>query len=260
MPNDQPKEFDTIAKVESLLDAPILIKLAAFAFYAEFVLRYIYGVSFVGFGTFSSLRDFVFSIRPLSLALIVVGASLVPRVGLVAWRMLQQFLFSPTYYFRKSEREKNDKLFVEGAIMYVRRGKELARKRRDEYLLAECEKIEEEERKIVVTKINVAAIFVITGLNLILYLRQPDTGLIMHSLLAQIAFLLAIGTYAGVYPPERYDWVRVPDGYTQDEINSPRYRRVKKLSPIAGMGEQSDYVGRAEFGQTQVEREMELEP
>lgn len=197
----QPKQFDTIAKVESLLEAPIFSKLAAFAFYAEFVLRHFYGTSFASFATFAALRDFAVSITPLSLAFIAAGAVLVPRVGLVTWKILQELLFSPTHHFRKSESEKYDKLDAQGAVMPIYRGKQLGRKRKDEYLLAECRRVEGEEQKIISTKINVAAIFAITALNLFLNLRGPDAGLIIHSLLAQLAFLLVTGIYAGVYPP-----------------------------------------------------------
>jgi hypothetical protein len=235
MPDEpQPKQFDIIAKVESLLEAPILSKLAAFAFYVEFVLRYFYGISLGDFATFAALRDFVIVIKPLSLALIAAGAALVPRMGLVTWRVLQALLFTPTHYFRKSESDKNYKLAADGFIMSIRRGKELARQKKDEYLLEECKRLEEEERKITVTKINVAAIFAITALNLILNSSQPGVGLILHGLAAQVAWLLVTGVYAGTYPPEHYDWVSVPEGYTEEEIHSSRFTRGKKLPVVAG--------------------------
>ncbi len=230
----QPKQFDLIAKTESLLEAPIFSKLVAFAFYAEFILRHFYGMSFGDFGTFAALRDFAFGIRPLTLALVAAGAVIVPRVGLVTWGLLQELLFIPTHYFRKSEGEEYYRHANAGSVMSVRRGKELARKKKDEHLLADCERIEEEERKIVVTKMNVAAIFAITVLNLFLHYQQLGAGLILHNLAAQVAFLLVTGVYAGVYPPDHYDWVSVPEGYTEEEIHSSRFQRSKKLSVITG--------------------------
>lgn len=244
MPEElQPKQFDVIEKTESLLEAPILSKLAAFAFYAEFVLRQFYGVSFGDFNNFAAVRDFVTGIKPLSLVLIAAGAAIVPRVGLVTWKLLQDLMFRPTYYFRESQDSRYYKLADQGAVMPVRRGKELARKKKDEYLLEDCKRLEEEERKITVTKINVAAVFAVTALNLVLSLRNPGAGLILHSLVAQVVWLLATGVYAGIYVPDHYDWVGVPEGYTKEEIDSPRSARVKKSSAVVGRdGGQSDYA------------------
>jgi hypothetical protein len=230
----QPKQFEIIAKTESLLEAPIFSKLVAVAFYAEFVLRHFYGISFGSFDTFGALRDFASGIKPLSLALIVAGAAVFPRVGLVTWRLLQELLFSPTYYFRESQDDRYYKLANEGSVMSVLRGKELARKKRDEHLLAECKRIEEEERKIIVTKINAASIFAITALNLILNYWQPGAGLILHNIAMQVAWLLATGIFAGIYSPAYYDWVSVPEGYTEEEIQASQFERVKKLSVVTG--------------------------
>lgn len=260
----QPKQFDIIAKTESLLEAPIFSKLVAFAFYAEFVLRHFYGISFGNFDTFAALRDFASGIKPLSLALIVAGAAVFPRVGLVAFRLLQELLFSPTYYFRESQGDRYYKLANEGSVMYVLRGKELARKKKDEYLLAECKRIEEEERKIIVTKINAAAIFAITALNLILNYWQPGAGLILHNLAVQVVCLLATGIFAGVYPPDHYNWVSVPEGYTEEEIHSSRFERAKKLSLVTDndreeralpAGDQSNYTAREHLGQSEFSHE-----
>src|SRR5215212_8622440 len=127
MPEEsEPKQFDVIAKTEALLEAPVFSKLAAFGFYAEFVLRHFYGISFVSFATFAELRDFVTGLRPLSLVLIAAGAAVVPRLGRVTCAALQWLLFNPTYYFRKNRSQKLDELSYAGHIMSVNRGEELA--------------------------------------------------------------------------------------------------------------------------------------
>jgi hypothetical protein len=236
MPEEtSPKQFEIIAKTESLLfETPILSRLAEFALYAEFILRHFYGVSFGDFNTFGALRDFVIGIKPLSLALIVAGAAVVPHVGLMTWRLLQELLYYPTNHFRESQSDRYYKLASEGVIMSVRRGKELGRKKKDEYLLEDCKRLEEEERKTTVTKLNVASIFAITALNLILSFWKPGAGLIMHSMAAQVACLIATGIYAGVYPPDHNDWVWVPEGYTEEEIHPSRLRQIEKPSAVIG--------------------------
>jgi hypothetical protein len=233
MPEEErPKQFDIIAKTESLLEAPIFSRLLAFAFYAEFVLRHFYGISFGDFSTFAALRDFAIGIKPLSLVFIIAGAALVPRVGFIAWKSLQALLFSPTYYFGREKRKEYAGLIDAGYIMRLERGKQLARKKKDDYLLKECEELQKEKRSIEDTKINIAAIFTITALNLIIrYYQQADAGLIMHNLVAQLAWLFATGIYAGFPLPDYSTWVSVPDGYTEDEIHSSRFKRLNL--PIA---------------------------
>lgn len=231
----QPKQIDTIAKIESLLEAPMFTKLLAFAFYAEFVLRHFYGISFGDFSTFAALRDFAVSIKPISLVFIMAGAIVFPRVGLAVWRVLQQLLFNPIYYFRREQRETYERLAAQGEVIRVNRAKRLARKKKDDYLLKECEELEEGARKNNVTKINVAAIFTITALNLICnYYGHADAGLIMHSMAAQLTWLLVTGIYAGIDLPEHYDWVLVPDDYTEDEIRSTRFQRSSTPPVVTG--------------------------
>lgn len=214
----QQKQFDLLAKTEALLEAPVFSKLLAFAFYGEFVLRHFYGLSLGDFSTFAALRDFATGIKPLSLVFIMAGAAVVPRAGLITWRLLQELLFNPTYYFRKGQRTSYDRLDAAGKVMSLSTGKELARKKKDDYLLKECAAREEGERKLTVTQINFAAIFTIIALNL-LFSHYGQVGLIMHNWIAQSASLLATGIYAGFYAPEHYDWVLVPDGYTKEEIH-----------------------------------------
>jgi hypothetical protein len=234
----QQKQFDLIAKADALLDVPVLSKLMALGFYCEFVLRHFYGTSFGNFNTFAALRDFATGLKPLSLALVIAGAALVPRAGFIVWRLLLEVLYSPAYYFRKEDCENYARYANAGEVMHRIMGKELARRKKDDYLLKDCEALEEEERKICVTKINVAAVFSITALNLLLrHQGQEEAGLIMHGLALQITWLLATAIYAGIPTSEHYSWVSVPEGYTEEEIHPTERRRVTKSSVLSGSKE-----------------------
>jgi hypothetical protein len=72
----------------------------------------------------------------------------------------------------------------------------------------------------------------VLALNLVFQQSQPAAGLIMHSLGLQLALLLATGFYAGVDPPEDYQWVWVPEGYTEEEVRSSRFQRVTKRPSV----------------------------